>query len=204
MDARKAVRDRFEATRCWQYDYDGLNPPPMTSISLSTEAENKNCDNIQNHSSEVSTPYGSGPVSLTEEEDREFWNLMRSDEASLKVSTAIKRLKHGDNLSLTSSGGHDLSWSSSGHGHEEVIISPRDVRPEDIDLSISTLGPFLDLLFEKVELMPNNNLTTNFLVTSVISQLASYPHPLLRAVLVHPDIVLQPSVRGLFTAIGKA
>ena len=35
------------------------------------------------------------------------------------------------------------------------------------------------------------------------SLLASYPHPLLRAVLVHPDIVLQPSVRGLFTAIAS-
>ena len=74
---------------------------------------------------------------------------------------------------------------------------------DDVDHSISSLGPFLDLLFEKVELMPNNNLETNLLVTSLISQLASYPHPLLRAVLIHPDIVLQPSVRGLFTAIGK-
>ena len=44
---------------------------------------------------------------------------------------------------------------------------------------------------------------TNMLVTSILSQLASYPQPLLRAVLVHPDICLQPSVRGLFTAIGK-
>ena len=51
--------------------------------------------------------------------------------------------------------------------------------------------------------MPNNNLETNLLVTSLISQLASYPHPLLRAVLIHPDIVLQPSVRGLFTAIAS-
>ena len=74
---------------------------------------------------------------------------------------------------------------------------------DDVDHSISSLGPFLDLLFEKVELMPNNNLETNLLVTSLISQLASYPHPLLRAVLIHPDIVLQPSVRGLFTAIAS-
>ena len=172
LDARKAVRDRYEATRCWQYDYDGLNPPPMTSTNINTTTDdtttttnnNKTCDTINYGSSELSTPYGSGPVSLTEEEDRDFWSLMRSDEASFKVSSAIKRLKHGDNLSLSSGG-----WSSS---HEDVM-SPRDNRPEDIDHSISTLGPFLDLLFEKVELMPNNNLTTNLLVTSVISQLGT-------------------------------
>jgi hypothetical protein len=64
-------------------------------------------------------------------------------------------------------------------------------------------GSFLDLLFEKVELMPTNNLATNLLVTSTLTQLASYPQPLLRAVLIHPDIVLQPSVRGLFTAIAS-
>ena len=80
MDARKAVRDRYEATRCWQYDYDGLNPPPMTSNNLSANEESggtnkQHCDN--NPCSEISTPYGSGPVSLTEEEDKEFWNLMR-------------------------------------------------------------------------------------------------------------------------------
>ena len=79
MDARKAVRDRYEATRCWQYEYDGLNPPPMTSNNLSANDESgtnkQHCDN--NPLSEISTPYGSGPVSLTEEEDKEFWNLMR-------------------------------------------------------------------------------------------------------------------------------
>ena len=64
-------------------------------------------------------------------------------------------------------------------------------------------GPFLDLLFEKIELMPTNNLATNLLVTGVISQLASYPQPLLRSVLLHPDLILQPSIRGLFTAIAS-
>jgi len=213
MDARKAVRDRLEATKCWQYDYDGLKPPPMNNMS-SLEAmeamKSSFCDNnnptTTTCTSDVSTPYGSGPVSLTEEEDKEFWNLMRSDEASFKVSTAIKRMKHGghhggghDNVSLSSGG-----WSSG----QEDMISPRGDSAfrgpaDDVDHSISSLGPFLDLLFEKVELMPNNNLETNLLVTSLISQLASYPHPLLRAVLIHPDIVLQPSVRGLFTAIAS-
>lgn len=139
----------------------------------------------------MSTPYGSAPVSLTEEEDKEFWNLMRSstDEAKL----LLKKVRLGDNLSLSSS-------YSSDH---DLFNSPKEVKVEDIDNSICSLGPFLDLLLEKVELMPTNSLATNLLVTSVLSQLASYPQPLLRAVLLHPDIILQPSVRGLFTAIAS-
>ena len=27
-DARNTVRQRFEATQCWLYDYDGISPPP--------------------------------------------------------------------------------------------------------------------------------------------------------------------------------
>ena len=72
---RKAVRNRFEATRCWQYDYDGLHPPSDASSENKTTTSNYdlNCDITSN----CSTPYGSAPVSLTEEEDKEFWSLMR-------------------------------------------------------------------------------------------------------------------------------
>ena len=103
MDARKAVRDRFEATRCWQYDYDGLNP---------ASNNNTDCDIDASEAGSSSTPYGSGPVSLTEEEDREFWSLMRSDER-------LKRVKAtGDNLSL----GSNLSWNSSNHADEVIFF----------------------------------------------------------------------------------
>ena len=64
-------------------------------------------------------------------------------------------------------------------------------------------GPFLDFLMEKIELMPTNSFATNLLVTGIISQLASYPQPLLRSVLIHPDVVLQPSIRGLFNAVAS-
>ena len=64
-------------------------------------------------------------------------------------------------------------------------------------------GCFLDLLLEKVELMSSNSLSTNLLVTSILSHLASFPQPLLRSVLLQPDLVFQPSVRGLFTAVAS-
>ena len=64
------MRDRFEATRCWQYDYDGLNPPPDASSENQNATNNSNFDPNCDITSECSTPYGSAPVSLTEEEDK--------------------------------------------------------------------------------------------------------------------------------------
>ena len=51
--------------------------------------------------------------------------------------------------------------------------------------------------------MASNSLTTNLLTTSILSQLASFPQPVLRSVLLTPDIVFQPSVRGLYTALAS-
>ena len=67
----------------------------------------------------------------------------------------------------------------------------------------SYAGCFLDFLLEKVELMATNPLTINLLTTSILSQLAAFPQPLLRSVLIQPDVVFQPSIRGLFTAIAS-
>ncbi len=147
MDARRAVRDRFEATRCWQYDYDGLNPPP-TSLTSKGQLQNSNNNTVCDTSHEDSnpadrsatpagsdsnrgTPSASGPVSLTDDEDKEFWALMVADDNNKRLQHAIKRLKHGDDMSLSSGG--NLSWTSS-HGD---VGSPR---ADDIDHSCNTLG----------------------------------------------------------------
>jgi hypothetical protein len=156
----------------------------------------------------TSTPGGPAAVPpLMDDEDREFWNLMKDPTVSeLKMNRAIRRMRAQDEVSLSSAGGLSLNGSSSSD------LSPRErlrqqqmmqSRKEDVDFTITSLGVFLDLLFEKVELMASNTLTTNLLVTSIISHLCSFPHPLLRSVLLLPDIVFQPSVRGLFTAVAS-
>ena len=50
-------------------------------------------------------------------------------------------------------------------------------------------------------MMASNDLAINLGVTCLISALATFPQPLLRSVILHPDIVFQPSVRGLYQAI---
>lgn len=206
-DARQLVRLRYEATQCWLYDYDGLNPPPLDQKSqfghrVVSRQPSVSCDNEHPEGPRMtSTPTGSsGPLSLTDEElDRDFWNLMKLDSS---VVAEVRQLQtsliksQGDNISMSSGG---ISLNSS-----QDELSPR-LAQEANDLSPpnGSLGSFLDLVLEKVELMTSNDLTTNLLVTSLISQLASYPQPLLRSVLIHPDVVLQPSVRGLYGAIAS-
>ena len=46
-----------------------------------------------------------------------------------------------------------------------------------------------------------NNLGVNLRLTALVSKLASFPHPLLKAVLLHPDVVVQPACRTLIQAI---
>ena len=50
----------------------------------------------------------------------------------------------------------------------------------------------------------DNGLGTNLRLTALISKLASYPQPLLKSVLLHPDVVVQPSCSTLFQAICTA
>ncbi len=150
IDARKAVRDRFEATQCWQYDYDGIHPSPASIASTASPPggqpnNNKACDIPQppnfeaGATSAAGTPSASGPTSLTEatsgsgldEDDKVFWTLMKADESNHKAHNAIKRLRTGDDLSLSSGG--NLSWTSSGG----ELGSPRG---DDVDHSYNTLG----------------------------------------------------------------
>ncbi len=157
-----------------------------------------------------------------DEDDREFWNLMRDQSVpETYINRAIRRMQQQD----------QMSNNSSSLGSSSTEPSPRDVAraatgaktaaaqayphhqqqqqhpgggSEDVDLSVTSLGPFLDLLLEKVELMPSNSLATNLLVTSLLSRLSCLPQPLARSVLAQlpeGDSALQPSVRGLQTAL---
>ena len=51
--------------------------------------------------------------------------------------------------------------------------------------------------------LADNGLGTNLRLTALVSKLATFPQPLLKAVLLHPDVVVQPSCTTLFQAICK-
>ncbi|KAG8453136.1 hypothetical protein GDO86_004817 [Hymenochirus boettgeri] len=64
-------------------------------------------------------------------------------------------------------------------------------------------GPFIAVLFAKLEMMLQNSLYVNFLLTGVIAQLACHPQPLLRSFLLNTNMVFQPSVKSLVQVLGS-
>ena len=48
---------------------------------------------------------------------------------------------------------------------------------------------------------PDNGLGINLRLTALVSKLATFPQPLLKSVLLHPDVVVQPACSTLFSAI---
>ena len=108
-------RQRFEATKCWVYEYDGLSPPPNSTATLSSnlsyendeamsfDSTNKSIkrDSTTNTKSEVHEFTGSSTsiekselsstFGLTKEETREFWNMLLPTEtgSGIKIKTII-------------------------------------------------------------------------------------------------------------------
>ena len=81
-------RRRFEATKCWVYEYDGLNPPPNATFVTSdkeddnTKNSNKLIDSTLNvheyteSSDSIEEKEFSSTFGLTAEETREFWDMI--------------------------------------------------------------------------------------------------------------------------------
>uniref|UniRef100_A0A8B9N9I4 FHF complex subunit HOOK-interacting protein C-terminal domain-containing protein n=1 Tax=Accipiter nisus TaxID=211598 RepID=A0A8B9N9I4_9AVES len=81
-----------------------------------------------------------------------------------------------------------------------VTSPPRAVGPPP---SQPFTGPFVSVLFGKLENMLHNSLYVNFLLTGLVAQLACYPQPLLRSFLLNTNMVFQPSVKSLLQVLGS-
>lgn len=64
--------------------------------------------------------------------------------------------------------------------------------------TVPPAGPFISVVLSKLENMLENSLHVNLLLIGIITQLASYPQPLLRSFLLNTNMVFQPSVRSLY------
>ncbi|KAG7280173.1 hypothetical protein CRUP_037757 [Coryphaenoides rupestris] len=72
--------------------------------------------------------------------------------------------------------------------HGSVVSSP--ARPLGQPASQPYTGPFMVVLFAKLENMVQNSLYVNILLTGIVAQLACYPQPLLRSFLLNTNMVL--------------
>ncbi|XP_026151087.1 FHF complex subunit HOOK-interacting protein 1B [Mastacembelus armatus] len=81
------------------------------------------------------------------------------------------------------------------------LCSP--ARPLNQPASQPYTGPFMMVLFAKLENMLQNSLYVNILLTGIVAQLACYPQPLLRSFLLNTNMVFQPSVKSLIQVLGS-
>ncbi|XP_071763749.1 FHF complex subunit HOOK-interacting protein 1B [Centroberyx gerrardi] len=81
------------------------------------------------------------------------------------------------------------------------LCSP--ARPLGQPASQPYTGPFMVVLFAKLENMLQNSLYVNILLTGIVAQLACYPQPLLRSFLLNTNMVFQPSVKSLIQVLGS-
>uniref|UniRef100_A0A8C2XGI6 FHF complex subunit HOOK-interacting protein 1B n=1 Tax=Cyclopterus lumpus TaxID=8103 RepID=A0A8C2XGI6_CYCLU len=88
-----------------------------------------------------------------------------------------------------------------GDGPALVFGSP--ARPLNKPASQPYTGPFMVVLFAKLENMLQNSLYVNILLTGIVAQLACYPQPLLRSFLLNTNMVFQPSVKSLIQVLGS-
>lgn len=54
------------------------------------------------------------------------------------------------------------------------------------------------MLLSRLENMLSNSLHVNLLLTGILTQLATYPQPLLRSFFLNTNLVFQPTVRSLY------
>ncbi|XP_017276692.1 FTS and Hook-interacting protein homolog isoform X2 [Kryptolebias marmoratus] len=94
-----------------------------------------------------------------------------------------------------------LTGDLKGDGSVVGVCSP--ARPLNQPASQPYTGPFMVVLFAKLENMLQNSLYVNILLTGIVAQLACYPQPLLRSFLLNTNMVFQPSVKSLIQVLGS-
>jgi hypothetical protein len=72
--------------------------------------------------------------------------------------------------------------------------------------NMNDIGPFLNAVLMRLDLMLNNSLEINLLVTGLVGRLAYYPQLLIRSFLLNPDnssvsALLQPNVKNLLQVL---
>lgn len=94
-----------------------------------------------------------------------------------------------------------LTADTKGEGSVAGLCSPAP--PLNQPASQPYTGPFMVVLFAKLENMLQNSLYVNILLTGIVAQLACYPQPLLRSFLLNTNMVFQPSVKSLIQVLGS-
>ncbi|XP_042557685.1 FHF complex subunit HOOK interacting protein 1A [Dipodomys spectabilis] len=137
--------------------------------------------------------------------------LMREEEMREEESKGEKEEKENNSLSL---GDKDIEEEDDDFDSFMVETPAVETMPSPFGAgdasyhpvrtqSTPFTGPFISVVLSKLESMLENSLHVNLLLIGIITQLASYPQPLLRSFLLNTNMVFQPSVRSLYQVLAS-
>ncbi len=106
-------------------------------------------------------------------------------------SSTDKEPDRRNEMKQARSGSYPLKTLRVVNGYSETI-------EENEGVYTDSLGPFITILYEKLEKMPENSFYINLQLTALISRIACYPQPLLRSLLLNSNLIMQPGVKSLF------
>ncbi|KAG5899461.1 hypothetical protein JTB14_015314 [Gonioctena quinquepunctata] len=125
-----------------------------------------------------------------------------SNDSENSSSVSLERSSGYDSLNLNSEDSKKEEYwqTSSNFRHKRDAMSP--IKLDDTEHSSPSAGPFLSILMDKLKNFLSNSFYINLHLTGLISRIAAYPQPILRAYLLDHSLILQPNVPSLFEIIG--
>ncbi|XP_060909106.1 FHF complex subunit HOOK-interacting protein 1B [Labrus mixtus] len=138
---------------------------------------------------------------LSELEDRvkERSRGVRQKEETARESLSAERQEEEQQLSTAL----EVKLTGDVKGEVSMVGLCSPARPLNQPAPQPYTGPFMVVLFAKLENMLQNSLYVNILLTGIVAQLACYPQPLLRSFLLNTNMVFQPSVKSLIQVLGS-
>ncbi|NXO55631.1 F16A2 protein, partial [Aramus guarauna] len=197
-DARRSIDRCAWACRVWSAPYDGEEPTPRPQPSGWEPLPSVDSLIEELLARAPAEPNGAGvTIEAFTEELREIEAEMKNgarEEEEEEAFASFAALSEGDVA------GRALPRPPDPLA-QLVASPPRAVGPPP---SQPFTGPFVSVLFGKLENMLHNSLYVNFLLTGLVAQLACYPQPpLLRSFLLNTNMVFQPSVKSLLQVLGS-
>lgn len=138
-------------------------------------------------------------LELRELEDR----VKEKEHAAVCKQEDVHREEGQQHHPLEEEPGTTAGGGTEGKRDSAVLGTSSPARPLNLPVSQPYTGPFMVVLFSKLENMLQNSLYVNILLTGIVAQLASYPQPLLRSFLLNTNMVFQPSIKSLIQVLGS-
>nr|XP_019578353.1 PREDICTED: protein FAM160A1 [Rhinolophus sinicus]XP_019578360.1 PREDICTED: protein FAM160A1 [Rhinolophus sinicus] len=142
------------------------------------------------------------PLLLTEEQEGKEEESKGEKEEAEEEEEGKKELEEEEDdfdSFIVEAPATEILPSPFGARDETASACPHPVRTQSAPFT----GPFISVVLSKLENMLENSLHVNLLLIGIITQLASYPQPLLRSFLLNTNMVFQPSVRSLYQVLAS-